>query len=141
MIKGLIMVPFGGLFVFVLTQILLPVPVCAVLGVAAALVIVYMTIFSENIYFELDDNGTFRYFKKGTLQNTYELSEYRIGYYRKTEWSIFGSSNIELKLLDSKGEETEIEAAPLGTAQFERMFKEMEKYTTKDVEVLEAEKK
>jgi hypothetical protein len=141
MIKGIIMAPFGGLFVFVVAQLLLPVPLCAVLGVAAAAVIVYITIIGENIYFELDDNGTFRYFKKGTLQNTFELSEYRIGYHRKTEAGAFGSSNINLKLLDSKGEETKIEAAPLGTAQFETMFAEMEKHAIKNVATLETEKK
>jgi hypothetical protein len=141
MIKGIIVAPFGGLFVFLLAQILLPVPLCAVLGVAVTAIIVYIAVFSENIYFELDNDGTFRYFKKGTLQNTFELSKYRTGYYRRTEWGIFGSNDIKLKLLDAEGKETGIDAGPLGTAQFDEMFKEMGKYAIKDVEVLDAEKK
>jgi hypothetical protein len=141
MIKGIIMAPFGGLLVFVLAQLFLP-PflLCAVLGAAAA-VIVYLAVFSKNIYFELDDSGTFRYFKKGTLRNTFELSKYRTGYYRRTEWGLFGSTDINLKLLDAEGEETEIDAGPLGRARFEEMYKEMEKYAIKDIEVLDAGEK
>jgi hypothetical protein len=142
MIKGIIIAPFGGLLIFVLAQIFLPpFPLCAVLGVAAAVIIVYITVISENIYFELDDDGTFRYFKKGTLQNTFELSKYRTGYYRRTEWGLFGSTDINLKLRDAEGEETEIDAGPLGRARFEEMYKEMEKYAIKDIEVLDAGEK
>jgi hypothetical protein len=139
MIKGLIEVPFSGLLVFVLAQFLLPLPVCFILGAVAAAVVLYITVVSENICFELEDDGTLRYFKKGALQNTFQLSEYRVGFYRRTEWGILGNNNIELKLLDAEGKETEIEAGPLGTSQFDKMFEEMEKYAIKNVEVLAAE--
>ena len=141
LIKGVILAPFTGLFIFIIAQILLPVPVCAVLGVAAAAIIVYISVFSENIYFELDDDGTFRYFKMGTLKNTIKLSDYRIGYYRKTERGIFGLNNIALKLFDSEDQETNIEAGPLGTTQFDKMFAEMEKFAIKDIETLDPGKK
>jgi hypothetical protein len=127
--------------VFIIAQILLPVPVCAVLGVAAAAIIVYITVFSENIYFELEDDGAFRYFKKGTLQNTLDLSKYKIGYHRKTEWGILGNNDIRLQFLSTEGEESEIDAGPLGTTQFNEMFAAMEKYAIRDVEVLTADKK
>ena len=140
MIKGIIIAPFGGLFVFIIGQIFLPVPLCAVLGVITAAIILYISVFSENIYFELDDDGTFRYFKMGALKNTFKLSDFRIGYYRKTEWGILGLNNIDLKIADANGEVTEIDAGPLGTAQFDKMFEEMEKYAIKDIETLSAGK-
>jgi hypothetical protein len=142
MIKGIIISPLSGILVFLLAQILpIPVPLCALAGIVVAALLLYMAVFSENIYFELEDDGTFRYFNKGTLKNTFELSKCSIGYHRKTEWGIFGSNNIDLKILDAEGKETGIEAGPLGTGQFEDMFEEMEKYAIKDVEVLEAAKK
>jgi hypothetical protein len=140
LIKGLITVPFSGLFVFIVAQIFLPVAVCAFLGVAAAAAIAYITVFSEAIHFELDDDGTLRYFKRGNLQNTYELSKYRLGYHRKTEWGILGNNNIQLKFMDTNGQETDIEAGPLGTTQFDEMFAAMEKHAIQDVEQLIADK-
>jgi hypothetical protein len=141
MIKGLITVPFGGLFVFIVAQIILPVPICVILGVAAAAAIAYVTVFSEDIHFELDDDGTLRYFKRSSLQNAYELSKYRIGYHRKTEWGILGNNTIRLKFVDTNGQESEIDAGPLGTTQFDEMFAAMEQYAIQDTEKLTADKK
>jgi hypothetical protein len=141
MIKGIIISPLSGILVFLLAQILLPVPLCAILGIAVGALLMYMAVFSENIYFELEDDGTFRYYKNGALKNTFELSKCHIGYHRRTEWGIFGNNNIDLKILDAEGEETGIEAGPLGTGQFEDMFEEMEKYAIKNVELLEAKEK
>jgi hypothetical protein len=141
LVKGLITVPFGGLVIFIIAQIFLPVPICGVLGVVAAAAIAYITVFSEAIYFELDDDGTLRYFKRGTLQNTYELSKYRVGYHRKTEWGILGNNDIQLKFLDTAGKESELDAGPLGTTQFDEMFAAMEEHAIKDVEQLAAEEK
>ena len=140
LIKGVILAPFSGLFVFILAQIIFPVPLCAIIGIAVAAIIVYISVFGENILFELDDDGTFRYYKMGKLKNTYKLQEYRIGYYRKTERGILGLNNIDLKLQDSKGEEQSIESGPLGTTQFDEMFAEMEKHAIQDIETLEAGK-
>jgi hypothetical protein len=141
LVKGLITVPFSGIFVFIVAQIFLPVVICGVLGVVAAAAIAYVTIFSEAIHFELDDDGTLRYFKRGTLQSTYELSKYRLGYHRKTEWGILGNNNIRLKFMDTDGKESEVDAGPLGTTQFDGMFAAMEGYAIKDVEQLTAGKK
>jgi hypothetical protein len=140
LVKGIIISPLSGILVFFLAQIFLSVPICAVLGILTAAALLYMTVFSENIYFELESNGTFRHFKKGTLKNTFDLSKCSIGYYRRTEWGLFGNNDIDLKIMDAEGKETNIEAGPLGTAQFEDMFEEMEKFTINDKEVLEASK-
>jgi len=141
LIKGIVLTPFGALAAFIITQIFLPVHICAILGIAVGLVLGYLTIFSENISFELDGNGFFRYYKNGKLQNTFELSKYRIGYYRKTESGFLGNVDIDLKLVDSEGEETSIDAGPLGASQFDKMFEQMEKFAIKNIEVLSAEKK
>ncbi|MDR2552141.1 MAG: hypothetical protein LBD31_03105 [Treponema sp.] len=138
MIRGLIIAPFGGLAIFMAGQLLLPVPVCAVLGIGAAAILAYWAIFSENIHFEVDDDGMFRYYKRGKVQNTFELPHYKIGYYRKTEWGILGDNRIDLKLYDEQGEQTEIEAGPLGTSQFTEMFETMEKYAIKNSETMDA---
>jgi hypothetical protein len=143
MIQGLIVTPFGALAVFIISQVL-PIPLwfSVILGIAAGAFLAYSNILSENIYFELDDNGTFRYFQRGKLKNTFELSQYSAGYHRRTEHGILGNNNIRLKLLNTSGEETEIDAGPLGTTQFNEMFAEMEKFSIKnEVEVLEAGKK
>jgi hypothetical protein len=140
-IKGIVATPFTALVVFIITQIFLPVYICVILGIAAGLVLAYLTIFSENISFELDGNGFFSYFKNGRLQKKFELSKYRVGYYRETESGFLGNVDIDLKLMDSEGEETIIDAGPLGTSQFDKMFEQMEKFAIKDIEVLSAEKK
>jgi hypothetical protein len=142
MIRGIIVAPFSGLLVFIIAQLIFPslLPLCAIIGVLVAALIVYIAVFSENIYFELEDDGTFRYYKKGVLQTTYELARYRIGYHRKTEWGLLGNNDIRLKFLDDAGEETEIDAGPLGTTQFDDMFASMEKYAIKDIETLSAGK-
>jgi hypothetical protein len=143
MIQGLIVTPFGGLAVFIIAHIFIPsLWLCILLGLAAAAFLAYSTILGENIHFELDDNGTFRYFNRGQLKNTFELSKYSIGYHRRTERGFLGNNTIRLKLVNSEGEETEIEAGPLGTTQFNTMFEEMEKFSIADkAEPLEAGKK
>jgi hypothetical protein len=138
MVRGIIISPFTGILVFVLAQIFLSIPLSAAAGIGTAAVLLYIAVFSENIHFELEDNGTFRYFQKGALKHTFKLSECRVGYYRRTEWGILGNNDISLKILDDEGDETNIEAGPLGTGQFEDMFEEMEKHAIQNIEVLEA---
>jgi hypothetical protein len=142
LIQGIILTPFCGLAVFFIGQILLPLWLCIVLGIAAAAFLGYTTILGENIHFEIDDDGAFRYFHRGQLKNTFELSKYGIGYHRRTERGILGNNNISLELLNAEGEQTVIDAGPLGTTQFNEMFTEMEKFAIKgETEPLKAVKK
>jgi hypothetical protein len=141
MIRGIIVSPFSGLLVFFVGQILLPVWLCAIVGVVVTGAVAYMVIFSENIYCELDDNGAFRFFQKGRLQHSFELGKCRIGYRRKTEWGIFGNNDIKLQIIDDKNEETFLDTSPLGTTQFNDMFAAMKKHTIQDTEVLTAGEK
>jgi hypothetical protein len=138
LIVGVIGAPFAGLLVFIITQIFIhSTPICAILGIGVAALVVYMTVFSENIFFELDDDGTFRYFKQGALKNTFTLPSCRVGYHRKSESSLFGNNYITLKILDAENNETDIDTAPLGVTQFHKMFEDMEKFSIKDVETLD----
>ena len=141
LVKGLIITPCTGVLVFIIAQIFIPPWPSAVLGVLAAAALLYMTVFSEDIYFELDDDGAFRYFKRRREQCAFALPSCRTGYQRKTEWGLFGNNDIKLKILDAEGEETEIDASPLGTSRFDEMFAAMEQFAIRDVETITAEKK
>jgi hypothetical protein len=140
LIRGIIISPFSGLLVFIVGQVFLPVWVSAILGVIVTGAIAYMAIFSENIYCELDDNGAFRFFQKGSLKNSFELGKCRIGYRRKTEWGILGNNDITLQIIDDKNEETFLDAGPLGTTRFDAMFAAMEKHAVRDAGFLSAGK-
>jgi hypothetical protein len=137
-IRGVIIAPFTGLAVFVVGQFFLPrlLGLLGLVGLIVALAVLYVTVFSENIRFELDSDGKFRYYKMGKLKNEFKLQGYGIGYRSKTERGLLGSSYINLKLQDEHGELTEIDAGPLGNTQFHKMFEEMEKFTATDAETL-----
>jgi hypothetical protein len=132
MVKSIVQAPLSGVLVFFITQIFLPVPVCLILGLAAAGILLYMAFFSENIFFELEDDGVFRYFKRGRPENTFDLKNCRIGYYRKSESGFSGNHDINLRILDGEGNEASIDAAPLGVTGFYEMFEEMQKFAIKD---------
>jgi hypothetical protein len=118
--------------------VFLPERVSFLLGVAAGAVLLFMAFFSENIRFELDDDGAFRYVKRGRLENSFALGLCRIGYRRKSQAGIFGNNDISLKILDGEGKETDLDASPIGTVQFMSMFEKMEKYAIKDEEPIKA---
>jgi hypothetical protein len=141
LIKGIVLVPFSGLLAYIVARIFLPHEIGVVAGVVVAVFLLYIAVFSENIRFELDSDGTFRFYKKGALKHTFDLTQSSIGYHRRTEWGLLGNNDISLKILDSEGRETVVDAGPLGTRQFETMFEAMEQHTQTDVEVLKATKK
>jgi hypothetical protein len=139
LIKSIIIAPVTGTALYLVAGIFIPSGIiCAAIGLAAAAVLLYMAFFSENIYFELDDDGAFRYCKRGKVERDFTLTGCRVGYRRKSESGIFGNHNINLQILDERGEEHFIDAAPIGVDQFMELFTEMEKYAIKD-EPLKAE--
>ena len=108
------------------------------LGVSVfiCLIILYIVIFSENIRFELDDSGTMRYFKKGRLQKTYLLEEYRFGYYSKSDGS---KTDITLNILHvESGTEETIDCSPIGAGKFSNMYMKIKAHTKETIEVLKA---
>ncbi|MDR2517615.1 MAG: hypothetical protein LBC88_09590 [Spirochaetaceae bacterium] len=140
LIRGIIAAPFSGVLVYILGQIFLPVWLSAIAGAAAAGALVYMAVFSENIYCELDDTGAFRFFRRGVLKNSFDLTVCRIGYRRKTEWGLFGNNDIRLHIIDGQNGETFLDVSPLGTARFNELFAAMEKHAAGETEVLNAGK-
>jgi hypothetical protein len=134
MIKGLVIAPFGSGLVTVFAQRFLPLPICVILGIAAAGLVIYVSVFGENIYFELDDNGILRFFRMGKLKKDMDLSRIKISFQRNTATKILGNNTIKLKFVDTTGEKFEVDAGPLGTVQFNEMFAEMKKYTINDDE-------
>jgi hypothetical protein len=85
LVKSIIIAPFTMVLVYIIAHLLLPTQACIVLGAAAGAVLLYMAFFSENIYFELDDDGAFRYFKRGRQENG--LS------FRSAVWDTGGKAN------------------------------------------------
>lgn len=107
------------------------------IGVVVMLLVWYLSIFSEAIRFELDSDGQFRYYKRGKLRNEFKLRECGIGYLRRSS----GSTNhdIQLKILDSNGELTCLDASPLGASRFDKMFAAMEVFAPTGNESLKLE--
>jgi hypothetical protein len=133
LVKSIIIAPLTGALLYFIAQLIIPsLVICGLIGLAAAAVLLYMAFFSENIYFELDDDGAFRYYKRGKPEMAFTLTKCRVGYRRKSESGIFGNHDINLQILDDKGGEKSIDAAPIGVDQFTEMFTEMEKYAIKD---------
>jgi hypothetical protein len=131
--KGIIIAPVTGAVLYFVAQLIIPsLIICGLIGLAAAAALLYMAFFSENIYFELDDDGAFRYFKRSNQEMSFNLTTCRVGYRRKSESGIFGNHDINLQILDSEDKEHSIDAAPIGVGQFTTMFTEMEKHAIKD---------
>jgi hypothetical protein len=103
------------------------------------LAILYITVSSEDIYFELEPEGLFRYYKRRVLQNTFTLTNCYISYHRRSEGGFPPTHDITLNIVDTAtGEETGLDCGPLGVNQFNEMFGEMENFTIKDTAVLSA---
>lgn len=139
LIKGLVMAPFGAVLVFVIGGFLTE--NMALLGAIAALVfmlLVYLSVFSENIRFEIED-GELRYYKRGRLKEQYNLRDCQAGYRRRSDRSFPPSHDIKLNLLHvPTGKEYSIDCSPIGVNQFDRMFEEIQKLTGEEPEILQA---
>jgi hypothetical protein len=139
MMKSIVIAPLtGGLVYFIAQLFISSLMICLALGMLPAAALLYMALFSENIYFELDDDGSFRYFKRGRQEQSFDLKTCRIGYRRKSESGLFGNHDIDLKISDGEDTETSIDAAPLGVSQFHAMFEDMEEFAIKDDEPIRA---
>jgi hypothetical protein len=140
MIKSFVIAPVTGLFVGGLMYYFAGVFIGVLAGLAAGAALLYMTFFSENIYFELDEDGSFRYFKKGTLRNSFAIQRCNVGYYRKSERGLLGSHDIRLKILDPEAgeDEIEIDCSPLGVSGFHEMFERLDELSANERKVLSA---
>jgi hypothetical protein len=111
-------------------------------GVPALLTsaLLYIAIFSEDVFYELETDGLFRSYKRRILQHTFDLKNCYIAYRRKSEGGFPPTHDITLTIMDAAGEgdEVSLDCGPLGLTQFTEMWREMENFAIKDTEVLSA---
>ncbi|MDL2233875.1 hypothetical protein LJC63_09920 [Ruminococcaceae bacterium OttesenSCG-928-L11] len=140
MLKGIIGAPFGGLVVYIALSFFVE-DQRIVTGISAfiCLLILYFSIVSESIRFELDNDGTFRYYKLGRVKHTFQLEDCLVGYHRRSEAGLLGDHNIDLQIVTEDGQETIIDCSPIGLRRFERMYESMKQYTNEEPEVMQAE--
>jgi hypothetical protein len=138
LVKGIVIAFFTGMAAYIVIGIFANSALFG-LGIPAliTLAILYITVFSEDIGFELEQDGVFRCYKRRNLQNTFNLSNCYITYHRKSESGLPSSHDITLKILDAAGgEETCFDCSPLGLNQFNKMFTAMENFAIKNRETL-----
>ena len=105
---------------------------------AVMLIYLYMTVFSENIKFEIEE-GKFRYYKRNKIREDVDLTESYIGYNVKT--SDGSADHIYLYINTTSGEEKSINCTPLGVSKFYKMFDEMKRYAKEDTQKLNVKNK
>ena len=95
-----------------------------VIAGAILLVMGYMSIFSENISFELS-GSSFKYFKRGKLKKELDLKKYTAGYKTRHSEGTADDLSLYLSPVDGKGEEIVIDCTPIGTNKFHKMYELM----------------
>jgi hypothetical protein len=138
--KGMVIALFTGAAAYIITGLFTGSALFGLgIPILVTLAILYITVFSEDIYFELEPDGLFRYYKRRILQNTFDLKHCYVSYYRKSEGGFPPTHDITLTIVDAaEGGETGFDCAPLGLDQFNEMFAEMENFALKDRTVLSA---
>jgi hypothetical protein len=113
----------------------------SILSLVPVAALLYMAIFSENIYFELEEDGILRYYKGKVLQKTFDIKQCHVGYFRKSDRSFPPSHDIRLKIFDpSQGEEEiNIDCSPLGVNSFDEMYRTLDGLSANEPEELSAE--
>ena len=137
MIKGLLMAPCAAVVAFIGLNIFISDPLF-LLGIPALifLALLYMAIFSENIHFELEDDGILRYYKRSKLKNTYNLETCLVGYHSKSDGT---STDIAMHIHDMLNDTEEIiDCSPIGEKQFQNMYARLKGHTKEEPEVLRA---
>jgi hypothetical protein len=143
LVKGIVITPVTGFMVYIVLGLFIDNVIPGIgIPILIALAVFYITVFSEDIHFELEPDGVFRYYKRQILQNTFNLKNCYVWYHRKSESGFPPSNDITLKVLDTSIEEGEIwiDCGPLGLAQFNEMYTGMEDFAMKDKTVLSAGK-
>ena len=118
-IVGILSAPAAAFFLFLLLGNFLSLMLTIIISLLIFLSILYITIFSDNIKFVIDDDRkTMSYYEKGKLIKEYQLKKSVLTYHMK----LGHSSVIDLTI---NGES--IDCEPLGRNQFERMYKHLQK--------------
>ncbi|MDR2630263.1 MAG: hypothetical protein LBC60_05005 [Spirochaetaceae bacterium] len=139
--KGIVIALFTGVAAYIITGLFTSSALFGLgIPILLTLAILYIVVFSEDIHFELEPDGVFRYYKRRMLQNTFNLKNCYLTYRRKSESGFPATHDITLTIVDTaEGEETGLDCGPLGLNQFNEMFGEMENFAIKNTEVLSAD--
>ena len=100
-----------------------------------------LAIFSENIRFEIEKTGQFRYIQRNEIKLNINLSEYYCGYRAKTSDGSADNLTLSLLKVDGKSEEERIDCTALGLSKFYKMYDLIESYTKKENIKMQAVKK
>jgi hypothetical protein len=141
LVKGIVIAPVTGSAVYIVLGLFISNVIFGIgIPILVALAVLYITVFSEDIHFELEPDGVLRYYKRRVLQNTFNLKNCYVWYHRKSEGGFPPNHDITLKVLDTNAEGGEIwiDCGPLGLAQFNEMYTGMEDFAIKDKTVLSA---
>ena len=142
MLMGVLGAPFAGLVAVLIGSFFTKNSLLLIaIGVAICAAILWISVFSEAIHFTLSDAGELSYYKRGKLQQQFDLPHCYVGYRRKTTDAT--SHDISLRILPAGKDESDtvyIDVSPLGRSRFEKMFAELEKFAANQPEVLRANK-
>ena len=135
MLKGIIFAPCTAALIYFGLNFFMDDPKI-IYGVPSLIFIalIYMAIFSENIRFELDSDGTMRYFKKGKLKHTYILEKCRVSYHSKSDGT---GRDITLHIVHiESGLDDSIDCSPLGSRKFNDMYARLKACIKEEPEIL-----
>ncbi|HEY4533768.1 MAG TPA: hypothetical protein VIG61_06375 [Fusobacterium sp.] len=118
LIVGLLSAPAAAFFLLAILRYFLSPLITIIISGIAFILILYMTVFSDNIKFIIDDeNKTMTYYENGKIVKEYDLKDADLSYNIK----LGNSSKIDLMI---NGER--IDCEPLGARQFEQMYHHLE---------------
>ena len=143
MIWGIVAAPFSGFVVWLVVGWFLgDYPIIPYLaGLLTILIILYVSIFSERIKFEIDNNEL-RYYKGKRLRETHVLADIGVGYHTKIYRGVGGDNDLKLKIYNyNTDKESTIDCSPLGQSRFYKLYSCIKERTREEeVQVLKAEK-
>lgn len=119
-ILGIVGAHFAAFLVAIILEMFLSVTISIVLALIVYVLILYISIFSENIKIEVDDDRKIlAYYKKGKLQKEYNLKDASLSYHIVT-----GKHANTMDLIIN---EDSIDCEPLGLSTFDKMYADLEK--------------
>lgn len=122
MLFGLISVHLAAIIIAVIVNYFLSQTLSIILALIAYIIMMYITVFSENIKFIVDEEKkTLQYFQNGKLIKEYNLVGAKLGYNITTKRNQ-GATKIDLQIDDDT-----IHCEPLGQIKFNTMYEQLEK--------------
>ena len=125
LLKGLAISVFGSAalaaLVYMFTAKLV---LCVIIGVALMAILLFITIFKDDIKIELED-GALRYFQRGALKQTVMLDEHMARYHIRESDGSADSINLYFAP-KAGGDELCLDCEPLGSRQFYALWAALE---------------